>query len=280
MKNNLGPILIATVVALVLSSCFSMQTTEKGVEKEFKLLEKKPTLQKSTLGDRTFSYLEGGTEGKPVLIFIHGSPGSFNDWSEYFKDTSLGNSFKLIAVNRFGYGQSEYGKAEPSLANHAYILKPIAEKYTNLGVYLIGHSYGGPVAVKAAIDYPALVDGIILGAPAVSPAHEKTYWIQHFGRWKATRWALPKFIRVSSQEIMPLKSELEAMSKEWNQIQCPVIYIHGKKDKFVPVENADFARLKLANGKAEFWIEEDMNHFIPWTRADLIKKAIMTISQP
>jgi pimeloyl-ACP methyl ester carboxylesterase len=266
--------LFISSLLLLMSSCFNFRTTEEQVRTAFKGRDPMPVLKKTTVDSRTLSAVETGKMDSTVLVFIHGSPGSWAGWESYLNDSSLYNHFKLIAIDRPGYGQWDYGKVEVSLEKQAYYIKKMIEIYKGQKIILIGHSYGGPVAVRMAIDYPELIYGLVLAAPSISPQHEKIYWVQYIGAWKATRWLLPKAIQVSHQEIIPLKAELTSMEPLWEKVNCPVVYIHGMKDQFVPVGNADFAREKLSHTRAIFWIEKDLNHFIPWKRADLIKKAI------
>ena len=65
----------------------------------------------------------------------------------------------------------------------------------------------------------------------------------------------------------------------WKEVKCPVIVIQGKKDVFVPAENADFAKKMLVNAPVEFMLVEDMNHFVPWSHPYLIHDAILKMMQ-
>ncbi|MDA0195446.1 MAG: alpha/beta hydrolase [Bacteroidetes bacterium] len=58
-------------------------------------------------------------------------------------------------------------------------------------------------------------------------------------------------------------------------IKIPVIVIQGTVDELVPKENADFAKQMINPQFLEIWMEEGMNHFVPWNRPDLINKAIL-----
>jgi pimeloyl-ACP methyl ester carboxylesterase len=51
--------------------------------------------------------------------------------------------------------------------------------------------------------------------------------------------------------------------------------IQGEKDMLVHPKNADFAERMLVNSKSLKVVRVDtMNHFVPWSHPQLIKKAI------
>jgi pimeloyl-ACP methyl ester carboxylesterase len=80
---------------------------------------------------------------------------------------------------------------------------------------------------------------------------------------------------VSNQEILPLKGELEKMLPLWATIRVPVIVIQGEDDPLVPAGNASFAKRMLVNAPVTIQMIPRMNHFIPWSRPDLIRDAIL-----
>ena len=92
----------------------------------------------------------------PVLVFVHGSPGSLAAYENYLKDSLLQQQAILIAVDRLGFGYSDFGKAIPSLRLQAQLIAAILEDFPNTKKILIGHSMGGPVNSRLAMDYPHL----------------------------------------------------------------------------------------------------------------------------
>ncbi len=53
------------------------------------------------------------------------------------------------------------------------MMKPILELVVNQKTILVGHSLGGPVIARTAMDYPDLVDGLILVGGSIDPEMEK-----------------------------------------------------------------------------------------------------------
>lgn len=140
---------------------------------------------------------------------------------------------------------------------------------------LVGHSLGGPVACRLAMDYPALVGGLVLVAPSIDPALEKQEWYRPLLNWGLIRKWLPVEFDASNREILPLRRELTEMLPLWRTIRVPVTVIQGDRDILVPPGNAAFAGRMLTSVSARIIMLPGQNHFIPWTRPEVIREAIL-----
>jgi pimeloyl-ACP methyl ester carboxylesterase len=94
------------------------------------------------------------------LLLIHGFGDNLNVW--YHQLPVFSKDFRVIGYDLMGSGESDISVEESSvgsLANDAYRL------LRNAGVkraYVLGHSLGGLVACRLAIDHPEMVKGLIL----------------------------------------------------------------------------------------------------------------------
>ena len=131
------------------------------------------------------------------------------------------------------------------------------------------------MAARLAMDYPNEIGGLILVAPSIDPELEPEEWYRPVGNVIPFRWWLPVELRVSNQEILPLKKELQEMLPLWPTIRVPVTVIQGTKDNLVAPGNAAFAKRMLVNAPTNIIMVPDMNHFIPWSRPDLIREALL-----
>ena len=222
--------------------------------------------------------VDSGT-GSKTLVFIHGSPGSWSAYIEYFSNQELNSVARIIAVDRPGFGQSEPGKAVPSLQEQARRIKIALEKPGDIDkVYLIGHSLGGPVAVRMAIDYPDFVAGLILIAPSMDPELEKMRWFNTLAYYPPVKWVLPVDWLMSNEEIVPHKQELQQLAGELGKIVTPVIVIQGLADDLVPPQNTRYIERQFsAADPLIVQCLEGLNHFIPWSRPDLVVDAALKL---
>ena len=278
LKAKKWAIVVITILVLsqYLSGCFSFRMSKSEVEKYFAESDIKPKLSKYTLDHRTINYLDTEVDSLPMVIFLHGAPGSLSAFIHFFKDTSLQQASRIVSVDRPGYGYSNFGWSEKSLKEQSKLLSPILELNTHeQKPILVGHSLGGPVAARMAMDYPDLVGGIILVAPSVDPELEPEEWYRPILYSPFARWILPKSFRVTNDEIYFLKKELEAMLPLWETLKMPIIVIQGGADKLVHPKNAEFVQNLATNTTVEIVFVDGMNHFVPWNNEKLITDAVM-----
>lgn len=211
------------------------------------------------------------------VLFVHGSPGSWEAWKGFMADTTLSNLACLLAVDRLGYGRSMPGQTETSIQRQAAVFAKLLEAQHRFGpIILVGHSYGAPVVARMAIDYPQWVDGLILVSGSIDPATEQPRWYNQAADMKLFNWMLPQDMRVSNEEIMPLKPELDSLLPHWQNIQMPVTIIHGEADKLVPFSNLAFAKSQLVNAAPLHTVPlPGIGHLIPWQKPEVIQKAIV-----
>lgn len=270
-------LLLFAGVMIASHSCMTFRMDAKEIDTFFKTKNVAAQQRTYRAGFRNMHYVSAGDSLKPLVLFVHGSPGSLSAFIDYLADTVLLHRTFLITADRPGFGYSNFGNGETSLQKQAEILKPILEEYKkNRPIILVGHSLGGPLIARMAIDYPQLVDGLIIVAGSIDPELEPDEtWFRAPLATPFLSWILPRSFRASNEEIYQLKPQLEMMLPLWSSITCPVIVIQGKKDSLVPAANADFARKMLVNAPVEFVFKDDMDHFVPWSNPELIRDAIL-----
>ena len=204
-----------------------------------------PQFHSYQVEDRTMRYIELGDTSKPLVLMLHGSPGTKDNYVRYLTDSTLNSNFYLIAVDRPGFQGSGAGIAEPSLKKQAACIKPIIEKFQHQKVILVGHSLGGPVIARMAMDYGELLDGLVIVAGSLAPELEPKEWYRPY--FKALSFMFADMLVSSNLEIMAHKAELTKMLPLWKNITTPTIVIQGTKDDLVHPNNANFAKGKMIN---------------------------------
>ena len=92
------------------------------------------------------------------------------------------------------------------------------------------------------------------------------------------KYLLPGAYRPSNTELVYLKKDLKELEKEWEKITCPVWLLHGDKDTYVPIANADYAKKKLINASpVTMKILPGADHFITHERYNDVKELLMTL---
>lgn len=244
-----------------------------------KSIERPIRFREVAVAGRTLHYVQiGETDTLPSIVMVHGSPGALNAYDHYLADSLLNRHANLIAVDRPGFGYSDFGQTEASLKIQAQLIAAVLETLPATPKVLIGHSMGGPVIAKLAMDYPQLVDGLVLVAPSISPSLEPSNGWRRFLNIIPLRWFTPPALRVCNQEIIPLKKELEGMMDGWAKLHIPVTVIQGTEDQLVPEGNADFAKTVLTSSpEVKLQMIENGNHFILWSEVPLIIEELLAL---
>ena len=215
------------------------------------------------------------------LVFVHGTPGGAGVWASQFQ-TPFTNA-NLFAYNRPGFGGSKPVCAQPHLQLQADALLTLLSCLTTNRVLLVGHSYGCPITLLAALEHPEKIGGVLLIGGDVDPAQEKPWILQYVFGWRATSWFVPQALRQCNRELLTVRADLTEMQKSLPRLSVPVVMLHGDRDPLVPVENVAWLEQKLAGlGKTNLFakiILPGVNHFIPWEHPDAVERSIQLLAK-
>ncbi|MGO4712749.1 acetoin dehydrogenase dihydrolipoyllysine-residue acetyltransferase subunit [Bradyrhizobium sp. 2TAF24] len=111
----------------------------------------------------TLRYAKRG-EGERTVVLVHGFGGDLDNW--LFNIDALAADATVYALDLPGHGQSIKTIAEPSLAGLSRALVGFMDAVGIARADLVGHSMGGAVALRTALDAPARVRSLSLIASA------------------------------------------------------------------------------------------------------------------
>ncbi len=273
-KKFLRIFLIIHIVWLVMAQCtFKMRTSDASALKDFDKKGIPANIQTDTLNGHLLHYVQTGISTAPTLFFIHGSPGSWDAFKNYISDSAWLKKYRLISIDRPGFGYSNFGKAE-KVMDQCKLIAAFIEKHNNgQPLFLVGHSLGGPMVLDITAQLKTMVNGCVVLAGSVSPALEGKENYRYIIDAFPLRYFIPGAFRPSNTEVKYFKKEVAPMAAIIPEIKCPILVIHGDKDQFVPVGNAAF--IKAQNpAHTTVKIIAGANHFIPWQHEAFIKKSI------
>ena len=164
----------------------------------------------------------------------------------------------------------------PHLIDQAHVATRVMQHYqADEETFVVaGHSYGGAVAEQLLLDFPLLVNKAIYAGGTVSPEMQESKWFNYLADFGLINIVLPKPFQTSNIEMMGLTASLKKNTKRLMGITQPIIYIQGKKDVLVPFETVTYYKKNKPIG-VKYIIDEEMNHFIPWSHPELVIEAIM-----
>jgi pimeloyl-ACP methyl ester carboxylesterase len=122
------------------------------------MVSKRLPLQHVTIHGHDVGFRRDGS-GEPILL-IHGLAGSSRTWDNVIP--TLTEHHDVIAPDLLGHGESAKPVGDYSLGAFASGLRDFLSVLDVPSVTIVGHSFGGGVAMQLAYQHPHLVDRLVL----------------------------------------------------------------------------------------------------------------------
>jgi len=283
MKNILKKLLwifaISIIIWLILAqSCMTFRKSDAEAREDFLKNGVMLTTAKIRVNEHSIHYAKTGDDGLPTIYFIHGTPGSWDAFADYMQDKDLLKKFRMVSVDRPGFGGSDFGKAMHMDKQSVLISHLFYELENGKPIFIAGHSMGGPMVIKLAADNPNLFSALVIISGSIDPKEENPEKWRPILYKTPLNYFVPGALRPSNEELWYLKKDLVDLKQDFPKIHCPVYFIHGTKDTWVPPGNVEYGKKMLVNAST---IQTDMipdaNHFIPWTKFDEIKTILLKL---
>lgn len=176
------------------------------------------------------------------LLFLHG-------WGcdkDFFKKADELKGFTVTRVDFFGFGETPAPTYPINLDYFVNAVEEIMRFYNMEDVVIIGHSFGGRVAIKLAKN--SRVSGLILvDSAGLKPKRKLSYY------FKVALYKSAKFLHIHTKYTKNLGSEdykrltgsmkrtfvnvvNEDLTKETKEITLPTMLIWGDEDVETPLE--------------------------------------------
>lgn len=230
------------------------------------------------LNNQLISYFTNfkANSGTPI-IFLHGWRVDSKIWLEtidMMRNEGIEND--IYAIDFPGFGSSPSPKEEFKLSDYCDLIEQFIIKQNLKKVILVGHSFGGRVAIKLSATKPELFEKIIL----VDSGGLKTDQNKKIALNVVAKIVKPFF---ANKLMQPLRSQIykkigaddylatpelqktfvniinEDLSKYLNKVPGPALIIWGANDTETPLESA----LIMSKGihKSKMVILDDAGHF-------------------
>src|SRR5579872_672278 len=280
LRTSLGVLIFFIILLLVFDRLVQFRMNNKELLSWFHQHNVEPHIGYYTAKGRKIRYVETGNSPDATILFIHGAPSSLSYWRSYLTDSILLNRASMYAADRPGYGYSGLADPMPDISAQAAVQKPILDSLhkSHHPIIVVGVSYGGPIAARFAMDYPDLVDGLVLVAPPIGPGQERIFWFTYLVETPFIHWFVPRMLQTANQEKIHHEEELKKMLPLWDRIHVPVIYLQGEKDGLVDTTNETFARQHLTNVPyLDIRMIPGRGHLIAFAEKDRIEQAILEL---
>lgn len=267
-----------------------------------------------TVDDVKLHYVESGTG--PAVVLIHGNPGYSADFELGAIDALSGNH-RVIAIDRPGHGDSDRADNIDTVEEQAQLLHDELAKLEIKKPILVGHSWGGSLALAYALAYPDDIEGMVLVAPAAYPDKGDPFFLQLAGKvpiigelgallgrsilsrgmvkkdlarafypqpvpdWYfktvLRSWLGRKQLKAYFEDEARLSDSLSKMTDRYADIQVPTVIITGDSDQIVDAKRNAY-RLHKMMTRSRIIELTNTGHEIPQTHPESIAEAIAIIN--
>lgn len=230
-------------------------------------------------------------EGKPFLI-LHGWGSNSDRWEKVAE--MLSQKFLVIIPDLPGFGKSEEMLSPWNLDDYVEWVRELSEKLPEFhnGFYLLGHSFGGAIAVKFVLKYNQKVEKLFLvSAACIRKQTIKKQVLGRLSKFAKVFYFLPfyeiakksfyKFV-VGSDDYLKSRgvlreTYLKVISDDLSQhlyfIKTPTVIIWGDQDGATLVEDAYFIHKKIENSK--LIIIPEMKHSLQIEAPEMLANKII-----
>ena len=164
------------------------------------------------------------------------------------------SSYRCTLLDFYGFGQSEI-KSPLTLQDYANGVEEIIKHYDMKEVILVGHSFGGRVAILLA-SYLQDIKGLVLvDSAGLKPAFSFKKWRRKLD-YKIRRFFKMDVSNCGSEDYKKLDSVMKATFKNvvnlyldnlLPKIQCDSLIVWGRKDKDTPLYMAKRLKKGIKN---------------------------------
>jgi len=264
------------IFLILLHSCMQFRLSDSKIQKEFENLPIKPQIHYYEVLGKKMRYLDVGNPQNRLILWVHGSPGSSSDFLKYLKDADLLAKYRLVAVDRVGYGYSDFGNSETSLHIQAQLIAPLLDlNQHQKAPILVGYSYGGAIIGILAHQYPEKTAQMLMLACALDPDNEQFFWVNKPADWRIFKGLVPAALRVANDEKLAHVAQLRQIAGIWKELKNPTTFVHGYKDYIVPIANSQFALKEMSNAPTNSIFKKNLDHLLIWKEYTLIKELLM-----
>ena len=206
-----------------------------------------------------------------TIILLHGWGLSADRYTPLIQELSR-MGYSMYTPDLPGFGKTNMPKKPLYLCDYVEFVETYIKKHSIINPIIIGHSFGGRIAIKYASDCEHLLSGIILSGAPGYPSVKKWKWIlsylisklanavfflpyihdheEKIRSWFYTIVGARDYSRASGTMRETFKNIVsEKLDGYIKQIYVPTLLFWGEEDIIVPVRVAERMSKTIANSK-------------------------------
>jgi 3-oxoadipate enol-lactonase len=201
--------------------------------------------------------------GDETIVFTHGLASSGATWSAQVE--ALAPHYRVVTWDLRAHGRSDSPDQPCTLATLAADLAAVAGAAAGGPVHAVGHSAGGVITMRFAIDYPALTRSLILVGTASECNARAFAYYESLAATGETDGGAALVRRLGTRDETDTPPEGHGfarmaramgglhhapLSTELESVRCPTLVIVGEKD-FLGVGGSVIISRRIAGARLE-----------------------------
>lgn len=200
----------------------------------------------------TITYVDEGFG--EVILFLHGWGQNKEMMLPLIEELKC--NYRCIVLDLPGFGESPFNDAE-TLNLYTEKLNEFLKGKGIKPTYIVGHSFGGKVAVNYILKYGGVKGLILLASPILKPKRTVKYFFNIY-KYKFKKKLNLAIKEYGSYDYKNCSKNMKSFfvnvvnthfDKSIRLIESPVLLIWGNKDDKVPLSKAKLLNKKLKNSK-------------------------------
>ena len=249
----------------------------------------------------------------PPVVVLHGAGANLEDMYLALAGPLAGRH-RVIFVDRPGQGFSSRKAGQGRTpSDQAAVLRELFDALGVRRAIVVGHSWGGTLALAFALDYPARVAGLVLVAPPTHPGLWRLSWLNKLLAgplgwlfactlafpvgtpliWPGSRAAFqpqtmpegyvrnsaatlvmrPKTLMANWADVGCLEAFLEQQAERYGSLAAPTIFLVGDRDPLVPPARHG-EKLVAAAPRVKLVVLPGFGHMLHHAAADRVVAAV------
>ncbi len=216
-------------------------------------------------------------EGK-CLVFLHGWGGEIASFQSLADRLSA--RFRIITMDLYGFGATPHPSFPLTIEDYANGVRALLSERQARDVVLVGHSFGGRVAMRIAAKDKRVVGVVLIDSAGILPRRRLKYHLKVVAYKLAKKLGF-KRLPQGSEDYKRLSGEIkktfvnvvnESSENDARAIDVPTLLIWGKKDKDTPLYMC--RRLRELIRESQSIEIEDAGHFSYLEHPELVYRVI------
>lgn len=232
--------------------------------------------------------------GNIPIILLHGWGINSDKYVETANQLVIHDSrFMILVLDLPGFGKSNEPSTIWGVDDYVELIKNFSNNLKLENIILIGHSFGGRIAIKFAAKYPEKIKALILtGAAGIKrtlTVKQKTfYYLAKIGKIFFSLPLISKFEKLAQKVLYKATGEkdyynaqgvmketfkkviAEDLTPSLEKINKPTLLVWGENDLSTPISDAYIMKERIK--KSELVIIEKANHGVPYKNPDEFSK--------